>query len=164
MLADGVIPGAGLFTPKAIEYAKSRIERGAKSAGRDPRQIEIIGWSYTSVSEKGDEATQAVAGMVYYTIRMATMDVWMPTGMDMAYVEQVKKGPPIDPGKEAASIPQGVINQFGAVGTPAECRKRIGEIKEAGINHIGFLIMPGKSGLKSTVRVLVEKVLKEFLK
>ena len=162
--ADAVIPGAGLFTPQAIEYARANIKRGAEMAGRDARKLGIIAWSYTSISEDGKSAVNAIAKLTYLTLRSAPLEVWRPTGMDMMFAEMVKSEP-IPPDKQMpALIPGSVLNQFGIAGTPATFRKRIQEMREAGIDHVGLLCIPvPEMGLKGTADMLVNSVLREFI-
>ena len=161
--ADAVIPGAGLFTPRAIEYARENIRRGAEMAGRDYKKIDIVAWSYTSISNDIGKAVSAISWFSYLTARSAPLEVWRPTGMDIPFVEKVKREP-IPPAEQMPGlIPGNVLDQFGIAGNPATFRKRILEMKEAGIDHIGLYLFPVKElGLKGTVEMLLNSVLKEF--
>ncbi len=164
LLADGVIAGAGLFTPKAMEYARKNIQRGAEMAGRDHKEIDVVAWAYTSVAEDGEKAISAIARFAYITVHSAPIEVWQPTGMDISFVEKIKREPIPESNQIASLIPPSVINQMGLVGTPADCRKKIREMEEAGIDHIGMVLFPvAELGLKRSAEMLVNSVLKEFM-
>lgn len=161
---DGVIAGAGLFTPEAMEYAKKNVARGAEMAGRDPRKLDIIAWAYASVSEEGERAIDAIARFAYLTVRSAPIEVWQPTGLDILFAEKVKREAIPEFNGIGRLIPKPVLNQFGLAGTPSDCRRRIKEMEEAGIDHIGLLIFPvPELGLKGTTELLVNSVLKGFM-
>jgi len=138
--------------------------RGAEIAERDIEKIDIIAWAYTSISEDGEKAVRAIARLTYLTVRSAPLQVWRPTGMDIPFVEKIK-GEPIPPAEQMpALIPGKVIDQFGIAGTPASFRKRIREIQEAGIDHIGLLLIPvTEIGLKRSAEIMVNLILKEFM-
>ena len=164
LLADGVIAGAGLFTPQAMEYARKNIQRGAEMAGRNHKKIDIVAWAYTSVAEDGKKAISAIARLTYLTVRSAPLEVWRLTGLDISFAEKIKREPIPEADQMASLIPSSVLNQFGMAGTPASCRKRIREMAEAGTDHIGLLLVPvTELGLKRTAEMLVNSVLKEFM-
>ena len=162
--ADAVIPGAGLFTPRAIEYARQHIQRGAEMAGRDYKKIDIVAWSYTSISDDTEKAVAAISWFSYLTARSAPVDVWWPTGMDIGFVEKVKSEPVPPAERMPGLIPGRVLEQFGIAGTPAVFRHRIQEMREAGIGHIGLYLFPVRElGLKGTVEMLLNLVLRDFM-
>jgi len=164
LLADGVIAGAGLFTPKAMEYARNNIMRGARESGRDLKEIDIVAWAYTSVSDVREKAVEPVARFAYLTVRSAPIEVWQPTGLDTSFAEKIKSEAVPELHQIAGRTPKSVLNQFGVAGTPSDCCRRIEEMQEAGINHLGLLIFPVPDlGLKGTAELLVKSVLSEFI-
>jgi alkanesulfonate monooxygenase SsuD/methylene tetrahydromethanopterin reductase-like flavin-dependent oxidoreductase (luciferase family) len=66
-VADGVVVGVGL-TPEATEYAFDHIERGAKKAGRDLKEIDVWFMSLLNLTDNADapvsgiEASLAASG------------------------------------------------------------------------------------------------------
>ena len=163
LLADGVIAGAGLFTPQAMAYARENILRGTNMVGRNIKEVDIVAWAYTSVSENADQAIEPIARFAYLTARSAPISVWQPTGLDISFVEKVKKEA-IPQGDFAHLVPQLALNQFGLAGTPSYCRKRLREMAEAGIEHVGLLVFPvPELGLKGTVELVLSSVIKEFI-
>jgi len=164
LLADGVIAGAGLFSPAAMEYAFKQVYSGAELGNRDPTDIDVIAWAYTSVAEDREKAIEAVARLTYLTLRSAPLEVWKGTGLDLSYAEKVKTEPMQDISQVPPSVPASILNQFALVGTPLECKKQIEEMIEAGVSHLGLLVFPVKGlGLKKTAKLLVNSVLKNFI-
>lgn len=164
LLADGVIAGAGLFTPRAMEYARNNIMKGARESGRDLKEIDIIAWAYTSVSDVCQKAIEPIAKFAYLTVRSAPIEVWLPTGLDISFAEKIKREAVPELQEIARRTPKSILNQFGLAGTPSDCCRRIEEMEEAGINHLGLLIFPVPDlGLKGTAELLVNSVLSKFI-
>jgi len=62
-LADGVIIGS-LASKSGIRFAIENLKNGAQKSGRDVRDIDVVFWAYTALSDDEERAKQLVKRMV----------------------------------------------------------------------------------------------------
>ena len=139
---DGVIAGAGLASPDGMAYAREKIGNGASKAGRDLSEIDIVCWAFLSVADDRDAALDGVNPLVARIVNKTPLPALEAIGIEGDLAKQVKAIEDVR-GLEAPElrdkIPRPVTEQFAVAGTPAECRARITELRESGVDHFGLL-------------------------
>ena len=139
---DGVIAGAGLASPDGMAYAREKIGNGASKAGRDLSEIDIVCWAFLSVADDRDAALDGVNPLVARIVNKTPLPALEAIGIESDLAKQVKEIEDVR-GLEAPElrdkIPRPVTEQFAVTGTPAECRARITELRESGVDHFGLL-------------------------
>jgi len=144
-IADGVIVQVGIHPP-CVEWALGCIRRGAESAGRDSRQIEIVCSTLAAIGEDRqlciDRARPLAAwfyGVAPTLLEMAGIRVTQRTPLHSVYPDITH---PVD--HEAAMaeakryVSDEAVEKFCLVGPPAECVARLRELAELGV-HQTFL-------------------------
>lgn len=172
-VAGEVADGAMIATyaePVGIRFAMSLIEKGAKRAGRDPREITIISRVDACISKDRRQAIEAVKPMV---------GVFLWTSYpDRKFVHRVGLEVPPELEKIIAKrdynlmaeyvhlIPDEFADKFCWAGTAEEVAQKIAAITALGIEHITINPLPPQGGnvvetireLAQTVRPLVEEI------
>lgn len=139
-IADGVIILVGVDkTPlaKAIE----RIEAGAKAGGRKLSDIELVLWVPCAVSEKGP-ARDAVKAHVARVLAHP-----LPFSLDekeQKVLEEIRNAYNYyqhmdQKASQARVIPDWLVDKFAIAGTPSECRARVEELKDSGIDQVAII-------------------------
>jgi len=139
---DGVVAGAGLASTEGVTYAREHVGRGARRADRDLADVDLVLWAFLSMADDGDVAREGVAELVGRIVDKTPPEALDAIGIDPEIARSV---PPADEiGDVAASdlvdrLPRSVLEQFAVVGTPAECREQVADLREAGADHVGLL-------------------------
>lgn len=139
-VADGVILNhlTHDFAPEAIE----QVRQGARDAGRDPRDVEILCSVHTAVVANRDEARRALdirkamletyVGLENYRRRYATLGF----GAEMAELAAAQeRGEPV-----AARIPDHMVEHMVNIGSAGQCRAIIDRYRAAGADS--YLVAP----------------------
>jgi 5,10-methylenetetrahydromethanopterin reductase len=141
-VADGILMNACLST----SYVKSRleiVERGAKKAGRSLDDIEIgiaVVCSPDHDRQKGlDGARRFIA--LYLSVMP---NIARETGLDEELVERIRSTFHSE-GLEAAMglVGDEIVDDLAVAGTPDDCRRRLDEYREAGIDLCVLAPMEG---------------------
>ena len=142
-LADGAI--IATYTSKEqLRFAVDHIRTGAAKAGRNPDEVRLISWVYTSISEDGVQAVDNVRPFVTQAL-VNTSPAAYPEilkGFDEDVLSFLSKCH--DMGREGRTVAQAdrtyltdeVIKRFSVAGTAEDCIARIKEIESFGINEI----------------------------
>jgi len=147
-LADGVIIGS-LASREGLRFAFENIRKGAERAGRDPKAIDVVFWSYTSMSDDEAEAKQHVKRIVISSMWSSKSilrhlgvddDAWRPIE------ETLKKGfaAGLDPEaiyKQAyGQLSDEILDTWSVTGKPDRVARRVKDIIDAGVNQ--FALVP----------------------
>lgn len=123
-LADGIILSRrATFSPKYTKYAVGRVMKKARDMGRDPSQIDSVGFFETVLSEDGDEAKQfAKKILATYTIPGTPQYVLDLENISEEDVEKVKANY-LNGSHEAAirNVTDYLVDKFALAGTPDQC-------------------------------------------
>ena len=146
-VADGVILGAG-FDLRVVEWAKEQVALGAREAGRDPAEIELIGAGIACVDDDGDRARSIARGRLanraHQNFRF-TLETVPPE--DRPGVQRFMDGfdvtKKIDERADPSLITDYLQQRFAIAGTPDQCAKRIAELAQRGITNF-LLTLPPK--------------------
>ena len=139
-LADGVILGTG-FDLRVLEWARARIAEGAREAGRDAAEIEIVAAGMFFLDEDGERARATIrarlANRAHHNFRFTLETV---PAEELAGVKRFMEAFDMSQALEEKVAPEFVNNyltqRFSIAGTPAECIARVRELERAGITHL----------------------------
>lgn len=170
-IADGVLVGTGL-TPAVIKDTRERIAAGARSAGRDPAEVEIWWSTRCSVAETYEQAlarvTEGLASAGNHGLRHGPENKLVPERLleplrrfHQAY-DYAQKG---ESGKNGRLMQQfGVTeyfaDRFGVIGTPDQVVERIKALRALGVENIG---LQAHAAHPEELTMLGEQVLPEFI-
>jgi 5,10-methylenetetrahydromethanopterin reductase len=131
-ISDGVLMN-GFTSCSYVRRSVERIEAGARVAGRDASEIDLAIGLVTSVDDDADVARNRVRPLIaMYLARFP--NIARETGYGEEYLERVRREVR-ERGLEAGGrlVPQEVVDDLAAAGTPGHVRDRIGEYRRAGI-------------------------------
>ena len=131
-IADGVI--LHLAPLEAIPRMLEHVATGARRAGRDPAEIEIVSRFNVMVTDDvaaGREAFRRFALSYYSTPVYNKFLAWCGFEAEAAEIaEGFKTG---DRGKTQAALTESIVDRLGIVGDAESCRARLREFAAAGI-------------------------------
>lgn len=138
--ADGVILGTG-FDVKVLDWARERITEGAREAGRDPAEIDVMPAGIICVDDDSAKARRLVrsrlANRAHHNFRF-TLETVPPD--QIAGVKRFMAGfdisKPIEERIDPDLITDYLIRRFTIAGTPAECVERVRELAAAGVKRL----------------------------
>jgi len=131
-LADGLILSRrAAFSSKYTKYAIDRVAKEARGVGRDPSQIDSVGFFETILAKDGDQARRFAKRILgTYTIPGTPQYVLDLEGISGAEIEKVKTNY-LKGNLDAAigNVTDDLVDKFALAGSPDECleklRKRI---------------------------------------
>ena len=151
-IADGVLLQVGVH-PGSVEVARQHLEAGARRAGRNPDDIEMILCATTTIMEDQQEAMEAarpfcvqrlVEKSHYPYLRAAGIEV---DGLEVPVEELAKLYPDIPHAEDwerakelCAFLPRETLAQMcdaiGLIGTPEHCAGQLQKAQANGIDHL----------------------------
>ena len=150
-VADGVLLQIGL-DPKAVELARQHVEIGAKRAGRNPNEVEIILTATTIIDDDQKEAREVARPLCVQRLMEEYHTKWLrAAGMEIGELEIPKELYDLYPdvvhaedwekAKELCSFMSDELladlcDNIGLIGTPAHCAQQIKKAERAGIDHL----------------------------
>ena len=151
-VADGVLLQVGLH-PGSVQVARQHLEAGAKRAGRDPNQLEIILCATTIIMDDQQEARESARPLcVQRLVEKSHAPYLQAAGIDAGDLEipvqELSELYPDIPHAEdwerakqlCAFLPQDLLAQMcdaiGLIGTPEYCAQRIRQAEANGIGHL----------------------------
>ena len=162
-IADGAMI-ATMATPQGVAMAWDFIRQGARQAGRDPEDIEIISRVDTCVDRDRDKARAGVKQMIAFLLWSSypNRDFVTKLGMEVPseleamiarrdYEIMFKAGP---------LVPEEFVDAFAWAGTPEEVAAKIGLIAAMGIRRFGIWVLaPPQGGIESVIQLMAEEVM-----
>ena len=155
-IGDGVLLSAGC-APRYIAQCVTEIRTGAERAGKSPAESDIAGFITTSVSDNAKEAIEASKTFLAYVFR------------NKHHAENIRMGgAQVDQEGLAAVIAKRdwegakkfisdeVVFAHSISGTPSDCRGRLGQFIEAGLNLPILLPMGTQEARKKVVELARE--------
>ncbi len=142
-IGDGAIIG-GFASSDGLKYALNMVRHGLEKAGRDRREIETVAWLYTSISDDGDSARNAVRSVVMKSV-VSSRQILDQIGVEMpselrSVLESYNWNVSQDVlEKTSRMLPGDLVAQFSLAGTVEECSKKLVEIVETGIDQVAIL-------------------------
>lgn len=158
-IADGVILLVGI-DPKYIKAGLDLVRRGAESAGRTIKDLNVVLWTPTSIAENGKAAREAVrAHIARIVIRK------LPLPLDPTLEIEVNKVRAVydyyhhmdSSADHAGLVSERLVDGFALAGTLDEVREQLKLVVEQGIDQVAIVPFAAK-GLDR------EHVIREFSK
>jgi 5,10-methylenetetrahydromethanopterin reductase len=139
-VADGIILGSG-FDLKVLAWARERVAVGAREAGRDPEEIDIMPAGMTVIDSDGARARKAVrarlANRAHHNFRF-TMETVPPE--EVPGIERFMRGfdisKPIEERIDPELVSDYLVRRFTIAGTAEECAARVRELAAAGVERL----------------------------
>jgi len=125
-VADGLL-GHTLFSPRYIEeVALPAIERGARTAGRDRRDVRMTATVLTSISDDGVQARRDAAAMIAFYGSVKTYGkVFEVSGFGAEAAEMRDAFRRGDVDAMVASVSDAMVDEFSVAGTPAQVNDQL---------------------------------------
>jgi 5,10-methylenetetrahydromethanopterin reductase len=164
-LGDGAIMYSGV-APWLVEAALGCVTAGARSVGRDPRDLDVAIWAPTSIAPDRALARDHVRGRVASALRHAFPVAWSPE--DQAVIDQVRAAYDSYQHATAASkhrllVTDRFVDLMALAGRPEEVREQVDGI--AGVGGVGRIILlpqvPGQDFVEreQVLRLFAEQVM-----
>ena len=150
-VADGVLCQVGIH-PGSVELARQRLAEGAKRAGRNPDDVEMVFCATTIIHEDQQEAREIARPLcVQRLIERAHLPYLRAAGIDPGDLEiphELRELYPDIPHAEdwekakrlCAFLPDDLLAQMcdaiGLIGTPEYCAQRVREAEANGLKHL----------------------------
>ncbi len=153
-IADGVIVLVGV-ADEYIDHAKEKLAAGAKAAGRQLSDIQLVLWVPCAVSEttSAKDAVKAhvarvVAHPLPYVLDPNEQKVLAEIRKTYDYYHHMDQQ-----ANHAEVIPDWLVDKFAIAGTVDECRKQIERIRKTGIQQIAIIpYSPPGGSREETIR------------
>jgi 5,10-methylenetetrahydromethanopterin reductase len=135
-IADGVVLTSG-NSPEYVRYAVKQLAEGAKKANRDVSEIDVASYVIYSVNEDRKKAMDESRYLIAYVLSPPEYGNLLceVSGMDPKSLDPVREA--FSEGYEAnvdRFIDDMFVNTFSASGRPDDCRRRLQEYMDAGVN------------------------------
>jgi 5,10-methylenetetrahydromethanopterin reductase len=163
-VADGVLIGSG-FDKTVMAWALDNIRKGAKEAGRDFSEIEVMAAGLVNIAKDRKEARDGVRGRLanraHHNFRFTYETV--PT----EHLEEVKNwmklfdiDNALNESKQRKLIPEYLVDRFSITGTVQDVINEVERIRKLDINHI--MIDPPFTGYEKVMKTFAEEVIPRF--
>lgn len=140
-IADGVILLVGTHPP-LVQAALDRLAVGARSAGREPADIDTVVWVPFSIDRDGAKARDHVRPHVARAV-LHPMPFDFPPE-DQAVIDEIRKrydyyshlaqGAP-----QGEVVPDRLVERFAIAGNPEECLEQVRRLQAVGIGQIALI-------------------------
>jgi len=137
---DGVILGTG-FDLDVLEWAQARIAEGAREAGRNTGEIDIMPAGMIVVDEDGEQARKRVrarmANRAHHNFRftMETVPKSEAAGVKR-FMDAFNISKPIEERVDPDYVTDYLLERFTIAGTPSECVAKVKRLEAAGVKRI----------------------------
>ncbi len=150
-VADGAVLQVGLH-PKAVELARHHLNEGARRAGRNPDEVELILTATTIIDDDQQEAREIARPLCVQRLMEKYHNRWLKAagisveGLDIPKElwELYPDVPHAEDWEKAkrlcAFLPEELLAQIcdfmGLIGTPEYCARRLQELEASGLDHL----------------------------
>ena len=165
-VADAVVVGARELSPSTLAQYREWVEDGARTAGRDPKEVEIAPRVTVCMSEDGDHARRSVVlYAAHYLVIGGIEQSKLPEEKFRRISDLVSQasGWYFEPGVSYPAelddvVDAEIVDRFAIAGTPSECLQKLRSLREMGYGSVSMNIAavrrPGHSmydGLRETL-------------
>jgi len=139
-LADGVIAGSG-FDLKVLEWVREQVVLGARDAGRDPSEIDIMPAGMIAIDPDGAKARGLVrsrlANRAHHNFRF-TLETVPAEELDgvKQFMASFDISKPLEERVDPKLITDYLVHRFTIAGTPVECIERLRQLKSVGVARV----------------------------
>lgn len=158
-IGDGSLPM--ITPPESAAYMVPAIHAGAHAAGRDPRDLDIAGCAWLSISERRAEATDVLRKMIAYFGPYMESPALETVGLTPADFAPLKKLVAAGRYLEAEAAVDERMFDLAIAGTPKEVIARIERLADLGVTQVnlGGPIGPDPA---AAIQLLGERVIPYF--
>lgn len=131
-ISDGVLLSAG-STLEYVRYARKILDRGARSVGRDPKEVHMAAYLPTCAMQDGDAAVERMRSATKHYLAMhGAKPILTCAGFTPEEVQPFRDA---FLAGETCTLPvtDEAVRKIVVAGTPAECRARMEAYIEAGV-------------------------------
>ncbi len=139
-VCDGVILGTG-FDLQVLEWGRARIAEGAKEAGRNLAEIDIMPAGMICVDDDGEAARKRarsrLANRAHHNFRftMETVPERELAGVNR-FMDAFDISKPIEERVDPELVTHYLVQRFTIAGTPEECLARIKSLETVGVKRL----------------------------
>jgi 5,10-methylenetetrahydromethanopterin reductase len=163
--ADGAFVEA-LFTPEGVEYALGEIRSGARAAGRDVTDLEVVAWQALRLSTTAAAADeQRYRRWAALLMRSTGAEVLERLGIAPETVRAVREA--FTSGGVAAAgalVPEGDVARLVLTGEPDEVASQLGAVSEHGIDTVSVIGFGNTDVVQDTLRRFAQDVMARSLR
>jgi 5,10-methylenetetrahydromethanopterin reductase len=146
-LADGILVEMHV-PPSEIPMRLRNFELGARQAGRDMNELNVVCNMHTFASADRKVDNRMRAQIAYYLGHAVSDDVAARAGLDLDAVATVRATVESSGHWEATSlVSREMVDAFCVAGTPEMCLNKLREYKAAGVKHAILLPIGGDINL-----------------
>lgn len=132
-ISDGVILNS-ISTPEYMRFALDQISEGAKSAGRDPKKIEIAHSVIFAIADDIEEAEIAAKEDILFYLSYPELDPVIERSQFKDEATRIRDLYTKGKRKEALSlINQEMLNAFAVYGAPRDCLSKLRSFVQRGV-------------------------------
>ncbi|KIF69844.1 hypothetical protein HY68_16680 [Streptomyces sp. AcH 505] len=170
-IADGVFVGSGL-TPEVVRETLDTIHAGARSAGRDPAELDIwwdtrsgIALTHEDALYRAKESLASVGNHAFragFEGKHVPAELYPQLRLYQQRFDYSEKGTSAQNGPlmDELGLTEYFTERFGVVGTPEEVVRRLRELQAMGVTQISMASHNrGLKGVPDSVELLGEHVL-----
>lgn len=140
-VADGVLLSAG-SPVEYVKYAREKIAIGAARAGRDPKEVQVAAYLPTYIDMDGAAAKEKAKGMTArYMGLHGPKPIMTIAGLDPEVLQQFQDA--FMRGTAMPNVTDQMVDALAVAGTPDQCRQRIEDYIEAGVDMPVIFEAPG---------------------
>lgn len=139
-MADGVFVEA-MFTPEGLDFALAEVERGARDAGRDPMEVEVVAWQAiklsTTIAAADERRYRAWAASIMRSTREDVLErIGIPRATIRAVIDTFRTS-----GEQAAGslVPDDVVSRLVLTGDPERIGAQIRAVEARGIDTMSII-------------------------
>jgi 5,10-methylenetetrahydromethanopterin reductase len=160
-VCDGTILGTG-FDLDVLEWATARIAEGAKQAGRNLKDIDIMPAGMIVVDDDGDQARKRVrsrmANRAHHNFRFTVETVPAAERVGVQkFMDNFDISKPIEERVDPDLVTEYLLQRFTIAGTPQECAARVSQLEAAGIKRV--LLTPPNAIYNETMEAWGQRVI-----
>lgn len=161
-LADGAIVASGVSSG-GVDWARERIAKGERKAGRAPGSTELLHMTYISIDDRPELARQTVKRALVGTVvgSHPTYDFLKANGLEIpadlfAYLDSGQQDPP----HVIELIPDAFVDTLAIAGTVDQCTDQLQSLLDVGIQHPLLAPIPHvEGGEVELLRACVDRII-----
>ncbi|MDG6999094.1 MAG: LLM class flavin-dependent oxidoreductase, partial [Nitrososphaerota archaeon] len=157
---DGALPL--LYPPDFAEYAVKKISDGARSAGRDPGDIDIAGCVWMSIAHTREESvTTPLKELVAYFGPLLGAKGLASVGLSLEQFAEVHSTFKQKGMREASKLVNEKMLRLAIYGSPEDCIARLEDLQRAGVNQV-LIGSPLGPDPKMSIEMIGQKIIPHF--
>jgi 5,10-methylenetetrahydromethanopterin reductase len=168
-IADGIVI-ASYAAEENIKYALELVKKGALRSNRKLKDLKIVSWLYTSISDNRKKALNSVKPFTVGAMFNTAPEMYEKFGINDKVVEYFlecrKKGQRPDMKIIDDIMSYDDLSKFSMAGTPKDCIRKVEQIRELGIDTIWirpFDAPRSSINVENVIKPFGEKVIPKFI-